>query len=66
MSIVEKLEDQIEKLSRDELAAFREWFRNYDSDEWDREIQEDILAGRFDKLADEAIKAHKAGQTREI
>jgi len=66
VSIVEKLEDQIEKLSRDELAAFREWFRNYDSDEWDREIQEDILAGRFDKLADEAIKAHKAGQTREI
>jgi len=58
VSIVQKLENQVERLSRDELAAFREWFREYDSDVWDREIEEDILADRLDRLADKAIKAH--------
>jgi hypothetical protein len=66
MSTVEKLENQVQKLNRDELAAFRHWFRKYDSDEWDIEIEEDIRAGRLDNLAEEAIRAHKAGRTKEI
>jgi hypothetical protein len=66
MSIVERLENQVERLNRDELAAFRDWFRKYDSDEWDKEIEEDIFAGRLDKLAEEAITAHKAGRTKAI
>jgi len=32
----------------------------------DREIEADVLAGRLDKLADEAIAEHKAGRTKEI
>ena len=58
MTRVAKLEKEIQQLSRDELAAFRDWFRKYDSDEWDREIEKDILAGRLDRLAEEAIAAH--------
>ncbi len=63
---VEKLENEVQQLSPDELAAFRDWFRRYDSDEWDKEIERDVLAGKLDKLAEEAIAAHKAGKTREI
>jgi hypothetical protein len=66
MTRVAKLEKEIQQLSRDELAAFRDWFRRYDSDEWDREIEKDVLAGRLDRLAEEAIAAHKAGRTKEI
>jgi hypothetical protein len=66
MTKVEKLENEIQQLDPDELAAFRDWFRKYDSDEWDKEIEGDILAGRLDRLAEEAITAHKAGRTREI
>ncbi|MBI2909203.1 MAG: hypothetical protein HYX92_16280 [Chloroflexi bacterium] len=66
MTKVEKLEEEIKKLSRSELAAFREWFRAHDSDEWDRQIEEDILAGKLDKLADEAIAEYKAGRAREL
>ena len=61
MTRVAKLEKEIQQLSRDELAAFRDWFQKYDSDEWDREIEKDVLAGRLDRLAEEAIAAHKAG-----
>jgi hypothetical protein len=55
MTRVAKLENEIRQLNRDELAAFRDWFRKYDSDEWDREIEKDVLAGRLDRLAEEAI-----------
>ena len=66
MRKVEKLENEVQQLNPDELAAFRDWFRRYDSDEWDKEIERDVSAGRLDKLAEEAITAHKAGRTREI
>jgi len=66
MGKVEKLENEVQQLNPDELASFRDWFRRYDSDEWDKEIESDVSAGRLDKLAEEAIAAHKAGKTREI
>jgi len=51
MTRVRKLEQEIKELSPSELAAFREWFREYDATEWDRQILDDALSGRFDKLA---------------
>jgi hypothetical protein len=66
MRKVEKLENEVQQLNTDELAAFRDWFRKYDADEWDKEIEGDILAGRLDRLAEEAIATHKAGRSKEI
>lgn len=66
MTRIQKLEQEIKKLSSSELAAFRKWFQEYDAAEWDRQIQDDALAGKFDKLADKALADHKAGRTSEI
>ena len=66
MGRIEELANEVQQLSREELAAFRDWFRKYDSDEWDREIEEDILAGKLEGLADKAIAEHKAGRTKEF
>lgn len=66
MTKVEKLEQDVRQLSREELGTFRDWFRRYDSDEWDLQIEEDVKAGRLDKLAEEAIAEHKDGRTREM
>ena len=66
MAKVDELEREVQKLSRPELAAFREWFREYDSNEWDRQIEEDSRTGKLDKLAQEALAAHKAGKTKEL
>lgn len=66
MTKVEKLELEVKKLNRTELTAFREWFRSYDADEWDRQIEADIGAGKLDKLSAEALAAHKAGRTKEL
>jgi hypothetical protein len=66
MTKVEKIEQDIRKLDRKELLAFRRWFREYDSDEWDRQIEEDVRAGKLDKLAEEALAEHHAGKSKEI
>ena len=66
MTKVEKLEREVRELDRAELAAFREWFRKYDSNEWDQQIEVDARAGRLDKLAEEALAAHKAGKSKEL
>ena len=66
MTKVETLESEIKKLSPAELAAFREWFAKYDADEWDRQIEEDVRSGKLERLAEEALMAHKRGETKEF
>ncbi len=65
-SKVETLEKEIQDLSRDELASFRKWFVKFDAVEWDRQIENDIEAGKLDKLAARALAAHKRGESREL
>ena len=66
MTRIEKLEREIQKLRPEELASLRDWFREYDAEAWDREIEEDVRRGRLDALAEQALEAHKAGRTKEL
>jgi hypothetical protein len=66
MTKIEQIEQDVRKLDRDELAAFRRWFREYDSEEWDRQIEDDVRAGKLDKLAEEALATHRAGKSKEL
>ncbi len=66
MTAVEIVEKQIVKLSPKELAEFRLWFAEYDSDAWDVQIEADAAAGKLDALAKEAIAEYEAGKAQEI
>ncbi len=66
MMRVEKLEKEIQELSREELATLRQWFQEYDAAAWDRQIEEDIKAGRLDRVADEALADHRVGNSEEL
>ena len=66
MTKLEKLEREVQSLSRDEMSAFRAWFRKYDSDGWDRQIEEDVQSGKLDSLAEEAVAAYRTGRAKEI
>ncbi len=63
MSKVESLEREIEKLTSEELAAFREWFATYDADAWDRQIERDVSAGNdadaWDRQIERDVSAGK-------
>ncbi len=56
MNTIEEIEDAVRKLSSEGLAAFRAWFAQLDSAAWDRQIEEDVAAGRLDALAGEALR----------
>lgn len=63
MSKVKDLEVQIEALSVEELAAFREWFARFDAITWDRQFEVDVQAGKLDQVAAQALRDHAAGRS---
>ena len=56
MSSVHEIETAISKLSRPELLALRDWFSEFDAAMWDKQLEEDVAAGHWDALADEAVR----------
>ncbi len=61
---VDELEREIQKLDRVELASLAQWFQNYASDEWDRQIESDIRSGKLDVPAAEAYEEHRTVPNR--
>jgi predicted transcriptional regulator len=65
MSLAE-IKTAIEQLSREELDAFRKWFIEFDSDGWDKKIEEDVAAGRFDAVIREVDEDIRAGRVTDL
>jgi hypothetical protein len=66
MNRVEEIEGEIGKLSPQELAAFREWFAEFDADAWDRQFSADVTSGKLDRLAERALGDHAAGRSSKL
>ncbi len=59
---VQELETAVTRLSKVELSIFLQWFQEYVADEWDRQIEADILAGRFEAAGKRAVADYEAGR----
>lgn len=66
MGKVERLQQQIQKLSTEEWVELRDWFLKLDWESWDAQLENDIRAGRLDDLANQALSDHMTGKTIEI
>lgn len=66
MTKVQALEEEIEKLSPEELAELRVWIDEREAEAWDREIERDAASGKLDKLFERSVTDHRAGKSREI
>ena len=66
MNKLESIETQIRKLSREELADFREWFAQFDAELWDAQFETDARAGKLDVAAERALQEHKSGQSKKL
>lgn len=66
MSKVERLEKEVQDLSAEELARFRDWFLEFDWEAWDRELESDVKAGKLDALAETALREHASGKTNPL
>lgn len=66
MSTMRDIEQAIRQLAPEELARFRTWFAEFDADQWDRELERDVAAGKLDALAGEAIADLREGRCKDL
>ncbi len=66
MSSVEDIERAVRQLKPEDLATFRDWFGEFVARVWDRQIEEDVTAGRLDALADQALRDGQDGHCTEL
>jgi hypothetical protein len=66
MTTVSEIKTAITQLTAEELRELRKWYEQFDAEQWDSQIEADIVAGRLDSLADEAIRAFQAGTATEL
>ncbi len=66
MDKIEKVGHEIREFSPSELAAFRKWFYDFDAEAWDRQLAEDVQAGKLDALAEATLQSLKGGGCCEI
>ncbi|WP_420454149.1 hypothetical protein [Rubrivirga sp.] len=59
---VQELEAAVTQLEPSELARFAKWFEDYQADEWDRQFEADVAAGRLDALGRRADEDFEAGR----
>lgn len=66
MSTVQEITDAVCRFSSEDLAAFRAWFAEFDASVWDRQLEEDVAAGRLNQLAEEAAQDLRAGRCTDL
>jgi hypothetical protein len=66
MEKVEKIEREVQELSPNELAKFREWFASFNAEAWDRQFEADVKAGKLDALAERALRDHAADKSTKL
>ncbi len=66
MRKIEEIENQIQKLSREEFAELREWFLEQDWKAWDAQIEADAKSGKLDRLVSEANAEYESGRARKL
>ncbi len=63
---IQEIETAITRLPAPEVAQLASWFEEFQADLWDRQIEEDALAGRLDALGREADREFEAGRCRPL
>ena len=66
MTTVAEITGAVKRLPKKGLARFRKWFVEYDAAAWDKQLESDVAAGKFDAFAREALREHKAGRTTSL
>jgi hypothetical protein len=66
MTKLEKIEREITLLSKADLRKLSKWLDEFNSDLWDKQIENDAAAGKLDKLISAAKAQAAAGKVRPL
>jgi hypothetical protein len=59
---IEELQSAVAQLPSEELDRFSRWFEEFLADQWDRQIEADILSGRLDDAGRRADEEFESGR----
>ena len=48
MTTVQEITGAVQRLAKKDLVRFRKWFAEYDAAIWDRQLADDVAAGRLE------------------
>ncbi len=54
MKTLKQIQEAVQALPAEELAAFRAWFAEFDAAEWDKQLEADLEAGNLNWMIDGA------------
>ena len=57
-----ELEHAVQTLPASDFQEFSAWFDEWRAEQWDRQIEQDALAGKLDPLAEAALAEFRAGK----
>jgi hypothetical protein len=66
MSTVQEIEQAIRALEPQDFVALRDWFAAFDAEVWDRQLEQDVAAGKLDRFAEEALRDLNEGRCTEL
>ena len=66
MSTVAEVENALRGMPLPDARSVAAWLQEYLGDQWDRQIDDDIAAGRLDKLAEQALTDYRAGNVKPL
>jgi hypothetical protein len=64
VSTLQEIEQAIDQLPRNQAFKLGEWLDLRLNNEWDDQFESDVKTGRLDKVAQEALKEHRAGNSK--
>jgi hypothetical protein len=63
---IEQIEKAILNLSKTDFTKLRNWLLDLDYQQWDQQLEQDIMDGKLDDIAKEALAEFEAGDYQEI
>ncbi len=61
-----EIEKKITNLSQKDLRTFRDWFYDYDNQNWDKRFKKDVESGKLDNLSSKALLEFQLGEFSEL
>lgn len=66
MNALLEIEQAVAQLPQSDLATFRKWFAQFDAAAWDAQFESDVMAGKLDALAEEALRDLHEGRCTDL
>ena len=66
MTTADEVQKAITGLPKVEYDKLIRWLQEYDWEQWEREFEEDVQAGRLDALAAQALEAKAKGELKDL